>query len=196
MRNPRDTYFSIKNGRNLTPDEKAQIEKAFLGAFQGLNYHDVLSFGLVFQPTQQYLSRAKEIINALIEQEEDDLLKAVLTTVCIYWKSTSDIIEEVRCVVRLDDFDAFGDAIIVAVKALASVANETKSEVDLEELKEIACKYLKDGSLFEAETYAEAALYAATGDRHIPSSYVKLCLKPEMLKGINFDFKLENIRIH
>jgi hypothetical protein len=189
MTNFREIYFKAKSGK-LSRDEMGSVQTAVFAGGSSVPYHAILSFGLGGSPSDKNLKRVIELANEYFMENEDDLLKACLTTGCIYWDCSRSFCDLSKKIIDTEDLGLFQDSAIVAATCISKVAHNTKSKELLTYLVDHAKISLDAGEPIRGEALINAALKAATGEKRIAGAQTKAFFATSELDNIQFGMTL------
>ena len=181
----REIYFRAKSG-TLLKDDVSAVKSAIFGKNENISYHAVLAFGLSAEPSKRNLERVADIADSCFLRQDDDLLKACLTTGCIYWDSAEKFCPISRRVLDVDDESIFQESALVAATCVSIVARANHSDELLAYLVSLAKNSLDAGEPIRAEALTNAALKAATGEKRIILSQTQAFLGEAALDSIQF----------
>ncbi len=185
MTDHREIYFRAKSGTLLKDDVNA-VKSTIFGKNENIPYHAVLAFGLIEEPSQRNLERVADIADSCFLEKNDDLLKACLTTGCIYWDSSEKFCQISRRVLDVYDECIFQESALVAATCVSIVARANDSDELLAYLVSRAKNSLDAGEPIRAEALTNAALKAATGEKRINRSQTQAFLDEAALDSIQF----------
>jgi hypothetical protein len=197
MTESRDIYLKLKNNQPVSDNEKRQILKTVFSDEIEIDYYSLLAFGLIFEGDGINLGRLKALLRNYISELEDFNIKAVLTSICIYWNMPNEVEGEMLEIIENDHHEEFADGLIVSCSSLAVLAYRTKSSKILNTLKSKTKEYLKKDEAGKTETdrfrekiYIEAVLSAISGDFLLSSRESKKYSNIKRIEHLDFNSKI------
>ncbi|SHM03911.1 hypothetical protein SAMN05444272_1624 [Roseibium suaedae] len=124
----RDIYIKLKDEKLPSKNDINEIDRFFFGPHEEISYYTILSYGLLNRANEKNIKRVKDLISIFIENEEDDLLRAVIMTTYIYWNSGDSISNELIYFLKNCCMETFSEASLSAASSLADSAFQNKNE--------------------------------------------------------------------
>ncbi|WP_373476856.1 hypothetical protein [Sphingorhabdus sp.] len=191
MTNYRKLYSSCKNDTPLTGVELRAVKDALNLPIEDWDYHAILLNGLAFDKDEGVESIIKAAIPALREAEEDDLIKACLTAICIYWNDAKYLENELEDITLRWDFDLFPDSFIVASSAYARLAYKERSRLMVDTLKIRAVELMaqmdeRRDIVILVETITKACITAVMGPAYWTSAEIRKYMNPDSISTLEF----------
>lgn len=197
MNRAREIYLSIKEGRSVSPNDVDYVRNSICGISpteiennpQSV-YFLVLSFGLLLDSSEDNVRAIEAILNASLTIGDDEVVKATLTTICIYWDKARSILGTLIKIIDEHDPHLFEDSAAAAANALSILTMNDSSLQTFDFLFDTALRRIQLGDLTRAEPYVRAVLTAATGVRHISRQELVQYLEESKFREIKPGMKL------